>query len=74
MTDKGNLNKLPEGLLVLEDAGTADHLPGKRPPSDTSVGGLRSKPRHRGLAVCPCRLGDPGVLYRGGLDAAALCC
>ncbi len=33
MTDKGNLNELPEGLPVPEVDGAADHLQGKWLPS-----------------------------------------
>jgi len=75
LTGKGNPNELGGGRLVPEDDGVVDHLPGGQLSSaGTSAGGLRSKPRHRGPAVCHCRLGDPGALYGGGLNAAALCC
>ena len=73
VTDGANPNELGGGRPVPEDVGVVDHPPGGQLSPVTSVGELRSKPRHRGPAVSPCRLGDPGALYGGGLNAAALC-
>jgi hypothetical protein len=74
VTGKGNPNELGGGRPVPEDDGVVDYMPGEQLSWGTSAGGLRSKPGHRGPGVSPCRLGDPGAVYRGGLNAAALCC